>query len=171
MTISTKLAGAALLVLAATTATTPAADAAAALHLSVPEDYDAAEHFDAGEQLCVDWAGTFHEVRHGGYDLVVPPGGQVPGEAHINGAVDGYVELVPDDPGLPSYAGTYREKVDGVLVGTDAGGSDILRVAHYGLTSILRGTDGSALRLSLSGKVTLDAKGRAVVSRDTYSCR
>ncbi len=146
------------------------ADAAGAQHLTIPEVFDGAEHFAAGEQACVSWAGTFHEVRNGAYDIVVPPGGRVSGEAHVNGAVDGFVELVPDDPALPTYTGHYREKVNGVLVGTDTDGNDVLRVAHYALSSTLSGSDGSSLRLRLSGHIAVDARGRVVVARDELSC-
>ena len=146
------------------------AEAGGAQHVTVPEVFDGSEHFAAGEQLCVPWAGTFHEVRHGAYDIVLPPGGRETGEAHVNGAVDGSVELVPDDPAYPTYTGTYREKVTGVLVGTDSDGNDVLRVGHYALVTRLVGSDGSSLRLSLGGHVTIDGGGRVVVSRDRASC-
>jgi hypothetical protein len=146
-----------------------ASDAAVARDF-IPEDYDASEHFAAGDGLCVPWAGTFHEVRTGGYRIVVPPGGRVDGEAHVNGAIDGLVELIPDDPGLPTYTGRYREKVDGIFVGTDADGQDLLRVAQYRLRLPLTGTDGSTLRLTLAGKVTVNAKGVTTVGRDVYDC-
>jgi hypothetical protein len=161
---------AATMALAVLTATSSAAQAAGAVHVFLPEDYDAVEPFAAGEGPCVPWAGSFHEVRHGGYDILLPPGGQVPGEAHLNGMVDGYVELVPDDPTLPTYTGTYREKVNGVFLGTDADGNDVLRVARYGLRSVLTGSDDSRLTLRLAGKVTVDARGRTVVSRDLATC-
>jgi hypothetical protein len=148
----------------------PAASAAGALRAFTPEDFDGTEHFAAGENDCVPWAGTFHEVRHGGYDVVAAPGGQVPGETHVNGAVDGYVELVPDDPTLPSYAGGYREKVNGIFLGVDANGDDELRVAHFVLIGILTGTDGSTLRLDDSGKVTVDGQGRVRVERVAFRC-
>jgi hypothetical protein len=165
-----RLAAAAALAVATLTVASPAL-AAGAQRVSLPEEWDAVEHFDAGEGPCVDWPGSFHEVRHGTYDLTLPPGGQVFGEVHLNGAVDGYVELVPDDPALPTYTGTYREKVTGVFVGVDEGGEDLLRVGHYALAVKLSGSDGSTLWLRLSGHITLDASGRAVVARDNYSCR
>ena len=105
------LAGLALVAFAAPGATP--AHAAGAEHVIEPEDYDEVEHFDAGEGFCVDWAGSFHEVRHGAYRLLTAPGGQVTGETHVNGVIAGLVELVPDDPGLPTYTGSYREKVTG----------------------------------------------------------
>ena len=143
--------------------------AAGAQHTFFPEDYDAFEHFAAGEGFCVDWAGTFHEVRHGGYRLVAAPGGQVPGEIHINGTIHGLVELIPDDAALPTYAGTYREKVDGVLTELGDDG-DVERIGQYRLRTTLRGTDGSSYALRLSGKVTVDANGRTTVERDSFTC-
>ena len=146
----------------------PAA-AAGAQHDFFPEDYDAYEHFAAGEGFCVDWAGTFHEVRHGGYRLVAAVGGQQPGEVHVNGAINGHIELVPDDPTLPTYTGDYREKVNGVVTeSTDEG--DLERVGQYRLRSTLQGTDGSTLSLRMSGKTTFDAHGVLRVQRDTFTC-
>ena len=164
------IAAAAMLVLGPATAVAPAAQAAGAQHVTMAEEFDGSEHFAAGEQSCVAWAGTFHEVRHGGYDIVVAPGGRVPGESHVNGAVDGYVELVPDDPANPTYAGTYREKVNGIFLGTDDEGDDVLRIGQFRLVTLLHGSDGSTLRLSTSGKVTMDATGRIVVDRYTLGC-
>jgi hypothetical protein len=163
----TTLAGG-VLTLAALAAPAPA-HAGGAVHHFFPEDYDAYEPFAAGEGFCVDWAGTFHEVRHGGYRLVAPPGGQVAGEVHVNGVIDGLIELIPDDTALPTYMGTYREKVDGVVVSSSAE-EDTERVGQYRLSSTLRGTDGSTLQLHLAGKVTYDGQGRLVVSRDEFSC-
>jgi len=88
---------------------------------------------------------------------------------HVNGAIDGHIELVPDDPTLPTYTGDYREKVNGVVTeSTDEG--DLERVGQYRLRSTLRGTDGSTLSLRLSGKTTLDANGVLRVQRDTFTC-
>ena len=70
--VSTMIGAAALLLGAAAAPAT----SSGAEHAFFPEDYDAYEHFDAGEGICVDWAGTFHEVRQGGYRLVAPPGWQ-----------------------------------------------------------------------------------------------
>ena len=81
--LSTLLGGAALIGAAAT----GPVSAAGADHTFYPENYDAYEHFAAGEGFCVTWAGTFHEVRHGGYRLVAAPGGQQPDELHINGVI------------------------------------------------------------------------------------
>jgi hypothetical protein len=159
----------AALVLGLSAAIAPA-HAGGAVHETVPEQYDASEHFAAGEGFCVPWAGTFREVRNGQYRLLTPPGGREPGEFHVNGVVAGSVTLTPDDPALPTYSGSYREKLNGVIAGVDDEGFDVERVGQYRLRSILRGTDGSTLDLRLSGKLTSTPDGRVVVSRDTFSC-
>lgn len=148
---------------------TSATATAGAIHEFLPEDYDASEPFAAGEGFCVPWAGTFHEVRTGGYTLVTPPGGREPGELHINGVVHGTVELIPDDASLPTYSGSYREKVNGVATEFTEEG-DVLRVGQYRLRSTLVGSDGSRLALHLAGKVTVNANGVATVSRDVFTC-
>jgi hypothetical protein len=145
------------------------ASAGGSEHEILTEDYNAYEHFEPGEGPCVQWAGTFHEVRSGGYRLVTAPGGQVEGEVHVNGVIDGLVELIPDAAGLPTYSGTYREKVNAVLTSFTEEG-DTARVSQYRLRSTLRGTDGSTLNLRLSGKFTMNANGDVVVSRDTFTC-
>lgn len=142
---------------------------AGALHDFWPEDYDAREHFAAGEGFCVPWAGTFHEVRTGGYRMVTPPGGRETGELHLNGVIHGLVELVPDDPSLPTYTGTYREKVNAVATEFTPEG-DVLRVGQYRLSTTLSGTDGSSFALHLAGKVTVNANGVTTVSRDVFTC-
>jgi hypothetical protein len=162
----TTLIGAILLLVGAAAAP---ASAGGAEHDFYPEDYDAYEHFAAGDGFCVTWAGTFHEVRHGGYKLVVAPGGQQPGEMHVNGVVDGSVELIPDDPSLPTYAGDYREELNGVVTEFSDEG-DVERVAQYRLRSTLHGTDGSSLDLRLSGKLTINAKGEVTVDHETFTC-
>jgi hypothetical protein len=160
------LLGSAALIYAAVTGPATAAGADRDFY---PEHYDAYEHFAAGEGFCVTWAGTFHEVRNGGYRLVAAPGGQQPGELHINGVIDGTVELIPDDKSLPTFAGDYREKVNGVVTEfTDEG--DIERIGQFRLRTTLHGTDGSSLELRLSGKVTFNANGVATVERDTFTC-
>ena len=151
------------------TSTPAPGTAAGAEHAFYPESWDAYEHFGAGDSLCVSWAGTFHEVRHGGYRLLAAPGGQVPGEIHINGVVNGSVELVPDDASLPTYSGSYREKLDGILIGSDDEG-DVERIGQFRLRSTLRGTDGSSLVLAMSGKITVNGQGTLVVERDSFTC-
>lgn len=145
------------------------ATASGAGHAFYPESWDASEHFAAGEGPCVPWAGTFHEVRDGGYRLVAAPGGQVPGEIHVNGVVAGSVELVPDDASLPTYSGTYREKTNVILTGSGEDG-DVVRVGQYRLRSTLQGTDGSSHDLAMSGKITVNGQGTLVVERDTVTC-
>ncbi|WP_353953435.1 hypothetical protein V6K52_08455 [Knoellia sp. S7-12] len=162
-TVASVLAGFVLMVGTASSA------GAGAIHEFYPEDYDAHEHFATGEGFCVPWAGTFHEVRTGGYKLVLPPGGRDPGELHINGVINGLVELVPDNASLPTYSGTYREKVNGVVTESTNEG-DVERVGQYRLRSTLTGTDGSTLALHLAGKVTINANGVATVSRDVFTC-
>jgi hypothetical protein len=146
----------------------PASAAGGADHAFLIEDYNAYEHFAPGDGPCISWAGTFHEVRSGGYRLVTAPGGQLEGEFHVNGVIDGLVELMPDAAGLPTYSGTYREKVNAVA--TSFTEESDARVAQYRLHSTLRGTDGSTLDLRLSGKLTMNASGVVVVSRDTFTC-
>ena len=159
----------AALALGLSTAIAPAF-AGGAVHETVPEQYDATEHFAAGEGFCVPWAMSFREVRNGQYKLVMAPGGREPSEFHINGVIAGSITLTPDDPAHPTYFGTYREKVNGVIAGTDDEGFDVERVAQYRLRSTLRGTDGTTLAVRLSGKLTTNAQGVVTVSRDTFTC-
>ncbi|TCO38138.1 hypothetical protein EV646_12151 [Kribbella antiqua] len=147
----------------------PASAAGGAEHAFLVEDYNAYEHFAPGDGPCVSWPGTFHEVRSGGYRFVTAPGGQVDGEFHVNGVIDGLVELIPDNAALPTYSGTYREKVNGVVTSFTEEG-DTSRVSQYRLRSTLRGTDGSTIDLLLSGKFTMNANGVVVVSKDTFTC-
>ena len=149
----------------------PPAHADGAGHELWQEDWEGTEAFGAGEGPCVDWPGTLHETRHGGYRLVTAPGGREDGEFHVNGAVQGHVELTPDDPALPTYAGDYREKINGVITGYDEEQGDLVRVLRYGLRLPLTGTDGSRIVLVMSGKVTVDAGGTMRVARDRYECR
>lgn len=152
----------------ATLAAAPAHAAAQREHWSA--DWEGTEAFDAGEGPCVAWSGNLHETRTGGYDLVTAPAGQVEGEFHVNGMVDGHVELVPDDAALPSYSGDYREKVNGIVTGYDEQRGDLARVMRFRLRVPLTGTDGSQFVLTMSGRVTLDARGRTVVERESYDC-
>ncbi|MGA8044771.1 MAG: hypothetical protein WCA30_00735 [Dermatophilaceae bacterium] len=163
--LTTMLSALALAALAANPAT-----ADGARHDFQAEDYDAYEQFAPGEGPCVPWAGTFHEVRSGGYRLVTTPDGPDPGEIHINGVIAGLIELIPANPTLPTYTGTYREKVNGVATSFGDNG-DTARIAQYRLRSTLTGTDGSALQLQLAGKLTMNANGDLVVSRNTFTCQ
>jgi hypothetical protein len=145
----------------------PAA-AAPAQHEVFAEEYDEYLPFAAGEGPCVDWAGTLHEVRSGLFRVLEPGGARHPDEFHANGVVDGFAELIPDDPTLPTYSGTFREKANVIGTVTEAG--DELRIAQYRLRSVLTGTDGSRLTLSLSGKVTVNGHGYLVIDRFEFSC-
>jgi hypothetical protein len=145
-----------------------AAVAAPAQHDVVVDEYDEYLPFAAGAGPCVDWAGTLHEVRSGRFKVLEPGGARHPDEFHANGVVDGSVELIPDDPALPSYAGTFREKANAIGTVTDEG--DDLRIAQYRLRSVLTGTDGSRLTLSLSGKITVNGNGELVVDRFEFTC-
>ncbi|KGN32167.1 hypothetical protein N802_10605 [Knoellia sinensis KCTC 19936] len=163
--------GVALIAAVALTPATATAAPQRAEHQFVDAAFDGTEHLAAEDNFCGDWATTFHEVRTGGYRVHVPPGGQVEGEFHVNGVVDGFVELIPDDPSLPTYSGTYREKLNAIITGVDPEtGDDILRVGQFRLRLPLKGTDGSALLLQLSGKWTVNAKGAPVVSREIFTC-
>jgi hypothetical protein len=161
------LASSALLAAGLTTALAPAATASGAEHFFVPEEFDGSRHVSADDNSCGAWAATVHEIRLGGFEVLLPPGGQVAGEAHINGSVDGWIQLTPDDPSLPTYSGTYSEHVTGVLTNPD---DDQFRVSQFFLRGRLAGTDGSSLRLVLGAKVTVDATGRTVVERSIESC-
>lgn len=108
-------------------------------------------------------SGTSGQAR-----LLSPGGTRHPDEVHLNGAVDGFVELIPDDATLPSYSGTYREKLTGLVTISEE--TDDLRIAQYRLRSTLTGTDGSRLTLSLSGKITVNGRGDVVISRDAFTC-
>lgn len=137
-----------------------------AQHAFSPESFDASEHWAASDNPCGSYSATFHEVRTGGFKLVITKDGVL----HANGAVDGHVDITPDDPALPSYSGDYREKAGAVVIGTDAQGNDVTKVSHYRLRVPLVGTDGSTLSLVLAGKVTLNGRGDTVVSRDSLAC-
>jgi hypothetical protein len=146
------------------------ASAAPATHEVYVEDYDAYEAFAAGgAEPCVSWAGTFHEVRSGQIELVTVTSGPQAGEVHLNGVVAGFIEYLPDDLSLPTYTGTYREKLNGVLLEMSFD-DDQSRIAQFRLRSQLAGTDGSTLRLAMSGKVTRNGNGDIVVDRFNFTC-
>jgi hypothetical protein len=167
MKLATTVLAAALVAAALALGALPAAGAPAQHDVYV-EEYDAYEPFAAGENPCVDWAGTFHEVRAGQAKLVLSIGDGPSDEGHVNGVVDGFVELIPGDGRLPSYSGTYREKLN-VLV-TISGEADDLLIAHYRLRSVLTGTDGSRLTMVLWGKITVNGRGDVVISKDDFTC-
>jgi hypothetical protein len=167
MKLATAVLAAALVAPALAIGVLPAAGAPAQHDVFV-EEYDAYEPFTAGENPCVDWAGTFHEVRSGQGKLLSPGGARHPDEVHVNGVVDGFVELIPDDATFPSYSGTYREKLNGLVTISDE--TEDLRIAHYRLSSVLTGTDGSRLTMVLWGKITVNGRGDVVISRDEFTC-
>jgi hypothetical protein len=156
-----------LVVPALAVAASPAV-AAPAQHDVFVEEYDEYLPFPAGEGPCVDWAGTLHEVRSGQFKVLTPGGARHPDEFHANGVVDGLIELIPDDPTLPSYSGAFRQKAN--VIGTVTEEGDDLRIAQYRVRSVLTGTDGSRLTLSLAGKVTVNGRGDLVVDRFEFSC-
>lgn len=166
----TRSIGPALTAAALAFGTIGAAGASPAQHEVFEESYAGSEQLSAADNPCGAWAGTFHEVRSGSYRILTAPGGQVEGEFHVNGAVDGQVELHPDDPALPAYAGSYREKVNAIVTGFDEEEGDLTRVAQFRLRIPLVGSDGSSLVLSLAGKLTRNAAGEVVVSRETMTC-
>ena len=47
---------------------------------------------------------------------------------------------------------------------------DQSRIAQFRLRSRLAGTDGSSLRLAMSGKLTLNGNGNVVVDRFSFTC-
>lgn len=146
------------------------ASAAPATHDVLVENYDASEHFAAGDaEPCVPWAGTFHEVRNGEIKLVTISSGPQAGEVHANGVVAGFIEYIPDDSSLPTYSGTYREKLNVVLVEMSFD-DDAERISQFRLRSQLAGTDGSSLQLAMSGKVTRNSNGEVSVDRFDFTC-
>lgn len=158
------LIGTALATAALTALTVPAN--AGAQHSVLPEEYDDTWTMDADENMCGPWPATLHEVRSGSYRIVEAPGGQVDGEFHVNGVINGLIELDPDADGpLPTYVGTYREKVNGVVYGEDGE-----RVVQFRLRTVARADDGSTLKLALGGKVTVNGQGRVASQREVASC-
>lgn len=146
------------------------ASAAPATHDVFVEEYEAYEPFAVGDgQPCVPWAGTFHEMRSGEVKLVTVNSGPRAGEVHVNGVIAGFIEYIPDDTALPTYSGTYREKLNGVLLELSFE-DDQSRIAQFRLRSRLAGTDGSSLRLAMSGKLTLNGNGNVVVDWFSFTC-
>lgn len=166
LTLRTALSAGLLAVPMAVLAPAEAHAAPAQPHVYV-EDYDGHEAVEAEENACGDWDATLFEKRSGQYKLVEAPGG----ELHVNGVVHGQVRLVPNDPALPTYGGSYREKINAIITGVDENGDDVARVAQYRLRLAMTGSDGSELLLVESGKVTFTPAGEAVVTRELSSCR
>jgi hypothetical protein len=142
------------------------ATAGGAQHAVYVEEFDDTWTMSAEENSCGPWPGTLHEIRHGEYRIVAARGGQIDGEYHVNGVVDGWFALDPDSDGpLPTYVGTYREKATGVFFGEDGE-----RVGQYRLRSVARSEDGGTLRLVLKGKRTVNANGTVATEREISSC-
>lgn len=161
---------AAVLAATITFASAGAADAGAS-HETYTESYDGSFTMTAEENPCGAWAATIHEVRSGSIKLVTAPGGREEGEYHVNGVIEGTIEIVPADPTLPTYSGGFREKINGVITGFDPDEGDLARVAQYRLRSRLTADGGQRLILTLSGKITVAGTGAMVVSRDALTCR
>lgn len=158
------------LVAAALTLTSgTAAIAAPAQHDTLIESWQGREHLSPEDNMCGPWAATIHEARSGTYRIVEAPGGRSEGEFHVNGAVDGQIILTPDNPALPTYSGSYREKVNAIVIGVDDEG-DLARVGHFRLRAQLAGSDGSGLVLTMSGQFTITALGELVAERFSFTC-
>lgn len=146
----------------------PNASAAPAQHFAFPEAYEGTLPFAAGENRCVAYAGTMHEVREGSYRLLATGTGTRSTELKVVGTVQGSIEIAPADAAAgPSYTGSYREHVAGWLTDPD---SDAFRVVQFHLIGRLDGSDGSSLQLRSTLKVTVRPDGTTAVSRQEDSC-
>ena len=132
------------------------------------EEFDGTKPFGVGENMCVDYAGTEHEVRSGSYALMAPGNGPRSTELKVRGAVDGFIEIKPTKSSDgPSYAGTYSERVVGWLTDPD---TDTFRVVSFRLQGRLAGSDGTSVVFESTFKVTMKPDGTAVVERQSESC-
>lgn len=145
----------------------PAA-ATGAEHLSFVEDTDEESILSANENPCGPWDADIHEVRHADYQAVVAPGGQLEGEVHFNGSVEGWMSIDPDGAAgpLPTYTGTYREKENAIVVIED----DTLRNAQFRLREVATAPDGSQLLFVLFAKLTVNARGEVAAEHSLASC-
>ena len=133
------------------------------------EEFDGTEQFAPGENQCVAYAGTLHEVRSGQFILTTLGNGPRSAELKVRGAIDGSIEITPTYPADgPSYTGTYSERVVGWLTDPD---NDTFRVGHYRLRGRLAGSDGSSRVLDSTFKVTMKPDGTAVVNRQSSTCK
>lgn len=147
----------------------PAAASASVTRGEFLEEFDGTSSFGAAENPCVDYAGTMHETRSGSYALMAPGTGPRSAELKVRGAVDGFLEIAPDDPSDgPSYAGTYSERVVGWLTDPD---TDAFRVVHFRLQGRLAGSDGTSVVLLSTLKLTLRPDGTTVVDRQSVTCQ
>jgi hypothetical protein len=133
------------------------------------EEFDGTSAFGAAEDPCVDYAGTMHETRSGSYALMASGTGPRSAEVKVRGAVDGFLEIAPDDPSEgPSYAGAYSERVVGWLTDPD---TDAFRVVHLRLHGRPAGSDGTSVVLESTLKLTIRPDGNTVVERQSVTCR
>jgi hypothetical protein len=133
------------------------------------EEFDGTRSFGVGENMCVDYAGTEHEVRSGSYALMAPGNGPRSTELKVRGAVVGFIEIKPTDSSDgPSYAGTYSERVVGWLTDPD---TDTFRLVNFRLQGRLAGSDGTSVVFKITSKVTMKPDGTAVVERQSTTCQ
>ncbi len=133
------------------------------------EEFEGTTGFGVGENKCVEYAGTEHEIRSGSFSLMALGTGPRSAELKVRGAIDGFIEIKPTKPtDGPSYAGTYSERVVGWLTDPD---NDTFRVAHFRLHGRLAGSDGSSVVFESTLKVTMKPDGTAVVDRQSSTCR
>ena len=133
------------------------------------EKFEGTKPFLPGENMCVDYAGTEHEVRSGSYALMAPGNGPRSTELKVRGAVDGFIEIKPTDSSDgPSYAGTYSERVVGWLTDLEP---DTFRVGNFRLQGRLAGSDGTSVVFKITFKVTMKPDGTAVVERQSTTCQ
>ena len=165
-----KIFSTALVTAALTLTSGTAAIATPAQHDTFVESWQGQEHLSAEDNMCGPWAATIHEARSGTYRIVEAPGGRSEGKFHVNGAVEGQITLTPDKPALPTYSGSYLEKVNTIVIGVDDDDDDLARVGHFRLRAPLAGSDGSGLVLTMSGRFTTNALGEVVTERFSFTC-
>ena len=116
------------------------ASAAPAQHDVYDATFDGTEHFTADENFCGPWATTFHEVRAGQIKIVIPPGGQQPGDSPTASWM-GASTWSRTTRGCRHTAGpTGRTNA---VITSIIDETDTVRVAQFRVRSTLRGTDGS----------------------------
>jgi hypothetical protein len=154
-------------VLALAASATPASGAAAVTHLTLQEHEVSTDHFEAGDGICVDYAGTLVEDRELDADAVLHDRGALAGVANLTFTVRADFSISPDDPADgPAYTGTYVEGGAGsVDTATDEG-----RAATYHVVASATGSDGSTLRFLLRGHVTLTPDATVHADRDQLTC-
>jgi len=121
----------------------------------------------AAENPC-GFATTVAETRTGFYRYLWASGGQLDGEGHLNGAIQGTMTLTPDDASLPTYSGSYVEKVNGVFIGR--GEDALFRTLSYQQRVMLTGSDGSRLTVVFVNKAAVNANLEITFTRQFASC-